>query len=119
MPHYPTKVTTGMSIIPGWNRPNANGINANINDKDYNGPDFKPRPLKQWRRQLRVYDFKGVLIIQEPPPFLILIAPEQLYTILNPTAHVLLEKAEIHILFPTTNSVMKPKTTIIQKRKVI
>uniref|UniRef100_A0A6C0EZ04 Uncharacterized protein n=1 Tax=viral metagenome TaxID=1070528 RepID=A0A6C0EZ04_9ZZZZ len=59
VPHYPTKVTTGMSIIPGWNRPNANGINANINDKDYNGPDFKPRPLKQWRRQLRVYDFKG------------------------------------------------------------
>ena len=59
VPHYPTKVTTGMSIIPGWNRPNANGINANINDKDYNGPDFKPRPLKHWRRQLRVYDYKG------------------------------------------------------------
>ena len=59
VPHYPTKVTTGMSIIPGWNRPNANGQNANINDKDYNGPDFKPRPLKHWRRQLRVYDFKG------------------------------------------------------------
>ena len=35
VPHYPTKVTTGMSIIPGWNRPNANGQNANINDKDY------------------------------------------------------------------------------------
>ena len=59
VPHYPTKVTTGMSIIPGWNRPNANGINANINDKDYNGPNFKPRPLKHWRRQLRVYDYKG------------------------------------------------------------
>ena len=29
VPHYPTKVTTGMSIIPGWNRPNANGQNAN------------------------------------------------------------------------------------------
>ena len=59
VPHYPTKVTSGMSIIPGWNRPNANGQNSNINDKDYNGPDFKPRPLKQWRRQLRVYNFKG------------------------------------------------------------
>ena len=59
VPHYPTKVTTGMSIIPGWNRPNANGQNANINDKDYNGPNFKPRPLKHWRRQLRVYDYKG------------------------------------------------------------
>ena len=59
VPHYPTKVTTGVSIIPGWNRPNANGQNANINDKDYNGPDFKPRPLKHWRRQLRVYDYKG------------------------------------------------------------
>jgi len=59
VPHYPTKLTTGMSIIPGWNRPNANGQNANINDKDYNGPDFKPRPLKHWRRQLRVYDYKG------------------------------------------------------------
>jgi hypothetical protein len=59
VPSYSTKVTTGMSIIPGWNRPNANGQNANINDKDYNGPDFKPRPLKHWRRQLRVYDYKG------------------------------------------------------------
>ena len=59
VPHYPTKLTTGVSIIPGWNRPNANGQNANINDKDYNGPDFKPRPLKHWRRQLRVYDYKG------------------------------------------------------------
>ncbi len=59
VPHYPTKVTTGVSIIPGWNRPNANGQNANIVDKDYNGPDFKARPLKHWRRQLRVYNYKG------------------------------------------------------------
>jgi hypothetical protein len=56
VPHYPTKLTTGVSIIPGWNRPNANGQNSNINDKDYNGPDFKPRPLKQWRKQLRIYN---------------------------------------------------------------
>ena len=34
-PNYPTKVTTGMSIIPGWNRPNANGQNSNINDSLY------------------------------------------------------------------------------------
>lgn len=59
VPHYPTKVTTGMSIIPGWNRPNANGQNANINDKDYNGPDFKARPLKHWRKQLQVYNYNG------------------------------------------------------------
>jgi surface protein len=59
VPHYPTKLTTGMSIIPGWNRPNANGQNANINDKDYNGPDFKARPLKHWRRQLQVYNYNG------------------------------------------------------------
>jgi hypothetical protein len=56
VPHYPTKLTTGVSIIPGWNRPNANGQNSNINDKDYNGPNFKPRPLKQWRKQLRIYN---------------------------------------------------------------
>ena len=59
VPHYPTKLTTGMSIIPGWNRPNANGQNANINDKDYNGPNFKARPLKHWRKQLQVYNYNG------------------------------------------------------------
>ena len=59
VPHYPTKLTTGMSIIPGWNRPNANGQNSNINDKDYNGPNFKARPLKHWRKQLQVYNYNG------------------------------------------------------------
>jgi hypothetical protein len=59
VPHYPTKVDTGTQIIPGWNRPNANGLNSNINSDDYNGPDFKARPLKQWRRQLRVYNNNG------------------------------------------------------------
>lgn len=59
VPHYPTKVNTGTQIIPGWNRPNANGLNSNINSDDYNGPDFKARPLKQWRRQLRVYNNNG------------------------------------------------------------
>ena len=56
VPHYPTKVNTGTLIIPGWTRPNANGMNSNINQADFNGPDFKARPLKQWRRQLRVYN---------------------------------------------------------------
>ena len=56
VPHYPTKVDTGMLIIPGWTRPNANGVNPNINSADFNGPDFKARPLKHWRRQLRVYN---------------------------------------------------------------
>ena len=59
VPHYPTKLTTGMTIIPGWNRPNANGQNANINDKDYNGPNFKARPLKHWRKQMQVYNYNG------------------------------------------------------------
>ena len=59
VPQYPPKLTTGMSIIPGWNRPNANGQNANIVDKDYNGPDFKARPLKHWRKQLHVNDYNG------------------------------------------------------------
>jgi len=56
VPHYPTKVDTGTQIIPGWNRPNANGLNSNIISSDYNGPDFKARPLKHWRRQLRSYN---------------------------------------------------------------
>jgi hypothetical protein len=59
VPHYPTKVNTGMLIIPGWTRPNANGINTNINSADFNGPNFKARPLKHWRRQLRVYNNNG------------------------------------------------------------
>ena len=59
VPHYPTKVDTGMLVIPGWTRPNANGINPNINSADFNGPDFKARPLKHWRRQLRVYNNNG------------------------------------------------------------
>lgn len=59
VPHYPTKVDTGMLIIPGWTRPNANGVHQNINSADFNGPDFKARPLKHWRRQLRVYNNNG------------------------------------------------------------
>jgi uncharacterized protein YjdB len=59
VPHYPTKVNTGTLIIPGWTRPNANGMNPNINQADFNGPDFKARPLKHWRRQLRVYNNNG------------------------------------------------------------
>ena len=59
VPHYPPKVNTGTLIIPGWTRPNANGMNANINQADFNGPDFKARPLKHWRRQLRVYNNNG------------------------------------------------------------
>jgi hypothetical protein len=59
VPHYPTKVDTGMLIIPGWTRPNANGVNPNINSADFNGPNFKARPLKHWRRQLRVYNNNG------------------------------------------------------------
>lgn len=56
VPHYPTKDDTGTQIVPGWNRPNANGINSNISSSDYNGPNFKARPLKHWRRQLRSYN---------------------------------------------------------------
>ena len=59
VPHYPTKVDTGVLIIPGWTRPNANGVHPNINSADFNGPNFKARPLKHWRRQLRVYNNNG------------------------------------------------------------
>jgi len=75
-PHYSTKgEPPAISIIPGLNRPNANGINSNINNSDYNGPNFKARPLKQWRRQLRPYNYKEasnvarnatIFLIQQP-----------------------------------------------------
>lgn len=63
VPHYPTKVDTGTQIVPGWNRPNANGLNSNIISSDYNGPNFKARPLKHWRRQLRSYNGSDPCII--------------------------------------------------------
>lgn len=119
VPHYPTKLTTGMSIIPGWNRPNANGQNANINDKDYNGPDFKPRPLKHWRRQLRVYDYKGGANNSRAAAISQLDRPGLTVYHLNLIVLVFQEKAEIHILFQTINSVMKPRTTIIQKKEAM
>ena len=57
--HYPTKTPAGLYIIPGLTRPNMNGVNPNILSSDFNGPDFKARPLKHWRRQLRVYNYNG------------------------------------------------------------
>ncbi len=63
VPHYPTKDDTGTQIVPGWNRPNANGINSNIISSDYAGPNFKARPLKHWRRQLRSYNSSDPCIL--------------------------------------------------------
>jgi hypothetical protein len=51
-PHYATKVNTAFNIVPGMHRPNANNMPSNIVQRDFNGPDFKARPLKHWRRQL-------------------------------------------------------------------
>jgi hypothetical protein len=51
VPHYATKVDTANSSVPGLHRPNTNGIPSNINQRDFEGPEFKARPIKHWRRQ--------------------------------------------------------------------
>lgn len=51
VPHYATKVDTANSSVPGLHRPNTNGIPSNINQHDFQGPEFKARPMKHWRRQ--------------------------------------------------------------------
>jgi hypothetical protein len=51
VPHYATKVGTANSSVPGLHRPNTNGIPPNINQRDFEGPEFKARPIKHWRRQ--------------------------------------------------------------------
>jgi hypothetical protein len=51
VPHYATKTDTANSSVPGLHRPNANGIPSNINQDDFEGPEFKARPIKHWRRQ--------------------------------------------------------------------
>lgn len=58
-PHYSDKINSNISVIPGLIRPNTNGINANVNIHDFAGPDFKPRPIKHWRRQLRATSYNG------------------------------------------------------------
>jgi hypothetical protein len=52
VPHYATKTTTANSVVPGLHRPNTNGIPSNIHQHDFDGPEFKARPIKHWRRQL-------------------------------------------------------------------
>ena len=52
VPHYATKTTTANSVVPGLHRPNTNGVPSNIHQHDFNGPEFKARPIKHWRRQL-------------------------------------------------------------------
>ena len=62
VPHYATKDGTAVSIIPGLSRPLANGIDPNQPEpQKSNGADFKPRPIKHWRRQLRPSTFGGVV----------------------------------------------------------
>ena len=51
VPHYATKVATANSSVPGLHRPNTNGVPSNINQDDFEGPEFKARPIKHWRRQ--------------------------------------------------------------------
>jgi hypothetical protein len=51
VPHYATKTDTANSSVPGLHRPNTNGIPSNINQRDFEGPEFKARPIKHWRRQ--------------------------------------------------------------------
>ena len=52
VPHYATKTATANSIVPGLHRPNTNGVPSNIHQHDFEGPEFKARPIKHWRRQL-------------------------------------------------------------------
>jgi len=52
VPHYATKTTTANSVVPGLHRPNTNGVPSYINQHDFDGPEFKARPIKHWRRQL-------------------------------------------------------------------
>ena len=60
VPHYATKDGTAVSVIPGLSRPLANGIDHNQPEpQKSNGADFKPRPIKHWRRQLRPSSFGG------------------------------------------------------------
>ena len=51
VPHYATKTATANSSVPGLHRPNTNGVPSNINQHDFEGPEFKARPIKHWRRQ--------------------------------------------------------------------
>ena len=61
VPHYPTKDGAAISIISGLNRPLANGVDTNVAElHKSNGPDFKARPIKHWRRQLRPSTFGGL-----------------------------------------------------------
>jgi hypothetical protein len=52
VPHYATKTETTNSVVPGLHRPNANGVPSNIHQHDFDGPEFRARPIKHWRRQL-------------------------------------------------------------------
>ena len=52
VPHYATKTTTANSVVPGLHRPNTNGVPSNIHQHDFDGPEFRARPIKHWRRQL-------------------------------------------------------------------
>ena len=61
VPHYPTKNGTAISIVPGISRPLANGVDPNVAELNKsNGPNFKARPIKHWRRQLRPSSFGGL-----------------------------------------------------------
>ena len=61
VPHYTTKDGSSISIVPGLNRPLANGVDPNIAELNKsNGPEFKARPIKHWWRQLRPSTFGGL-----------------------------------------------------------
>ena len=61
VPHYATKNDTAVSIVPGLSRPLANGVDENSTENQMsNGPAFKARPIKHWRRQLRPSTFGGI-----------------------------------------------------------
>lgn len=55
-PYKTWKAPSTESAIPTWSKPYENGsVSANIDYIGPHGPDFKPRPLRQWRKQLQPY----------------------------------------------------------------
>ena len=61
VPHSSTKDGSAISVISGLNRPLANGMDPNVAElHKSNGPNFKARPIKHWRRQLRPSTFGGL-----------------------------------------------------------
>ena len=61
--YIPWKGTSTNSIVPSWSRP------LQKTEKTSNGPDFKARPIKHWRKQLTPAPYSGSGISAIGMPF--------------------------------------------------